>query len=136
MTRSLRRFFAVIVLCSLPAGVLANEPSSTLSVTPKFGQAPLAVRVTARVEPAKENRVMCLELDGENFYRSSCWDIDGGSAKTTQQVYQGLPAGAYEARLTIKRTNSESVVIRDSFCVLAGLGDVEAGCERPNSLQD
>lgn len=47
---------------------------------------------------------MCLVADGEGYYRSSCWDLPGEAAPhQTVITYPDLPAGRYEAVVTLER---------------------------------
>ena len=92
----------------------APEGSSRLSlaITPAIQPAPGTIQLTVRVASHKDNRQLCVAIEGDTgYYRSSCIALDAEQAPITHHVrYGGLPEGQYTAYAELK----------DSHQVLAG----------------
>lgn len=100
----MRLISAVIVflLMSMPAPI-------TVTVTPHFSHAPAYVRVTLIINHHPDNREACLVVEGENFFRSSCWQQAEGSPFQTIIEYKDLPAGHYVAQATLLRVGGKEI---------------------------
>jgi hypothetical protein len=68
-----------------------------LAVTPTFAFAPGATfRAKVQVQPQAENRLLVIELDGENYFRSTEFALAGASGpKTTWLDIPNVPPGDY-----------------------------------------
>ena len=71
--------------------------------------APATIPVTVAVEPGANNRTLIVEVDGDNYYRSSGKDLDGENERRFHTVeFRNLPAGRYALRA---RVMSKSAVL-------------------------
>lgn len=74
----------------------ANECMS-MQVSPRQALAPVNLRVSVRVEPDAENRVLTIVADSQEFYRSSQIQLEGDRAPKTFTIeYPHVPGGQYE----------------------------------------
>ena len=89
---------AIAAVCVFGAGHAATgEQPLTVSVSPLVAPAPGFVRVSARVAPSEENRVLEVSASSSEFGRSSEIQLDGIRAPRLSVVdYRDLPAGVYE----------------------------------------
>jgi hypothetical protein len=64
---------------------------------------PATVRILVAVEPDAENRVLLIEADGEQMYRSSELTLSGANEKRLHNVeFRNLPAGYYALRAQVR----------------------------------
>ena len=118
----------VVLLMMVLARPLSAESPITLTIYPHFSQAPATVRVAILIPRDPRNRQACVTIEGENYYRSSCWEHVGEGARYQTVIdYPDLPAGHYSAigelaRETVKegRTTVRTPVVE--FRVL-GMGE-------------
>ena len=75
----------------------------TIAVIPASCFAPCNIRVTLKVEPAKDNATVVLELGAPDseFYRRSDIEYDAQSARTRYITYEGIPEGTYTVLATL-----------------------------------
>jgi hypothetical protein len=60
--------------------------------------------------PHEYDRELIVEVDNGGFYRSSFIQLDGEAEPAVHTVmFKALPAGAYEIRVTLKRSDGEMV---------------------------
>ena len=64
-----------------------------LSITPHVCQEPCRVEITIRAEAPSEKQRVCVGLESEGWYRSSCWPSRGEKTHTT--TIKNIPAGEY-----------------------------------------
>ena len=68
-----------------------------------FFSAPATIPITIAVEPSADNRVLVVEADSEDYYRSSAIELDGENEKRLHSVWlKSLPAGEYVVRAQVK----------------------------------
>ena len=71
--------------------------------------APATIPVTVAVEPGANNRALIVEVDGDNYFRSSGKDLDGENERRFHTLeFTNLPAGRYALRA---RVMSKSAVL-------------------------
>ena len=71
--------------------------------------APATIPVTVAVEPGANNRSLIVEVDGDDYFRSSGKDLDGENEKRFHTLeFTNLPAGRYALRA---RVMSKSTVL-------------------------
>lgn len=132
MRNMMLRALVYLLLCAAPA-----YGADSVNASPKFGRAPQDVRITVKVDNDEANRAVRIEADG-TAYRSSAWEIDGSSRRTTEVWFKSLPAGRYTITLTVLKADGRQVVKTDRICILGGLRDGNEGCEQgsdgPDSL--
>jgi hypothetical protein len=83
---------------------LSADSPVTLTIYPRFSQAPATVRVSILIPRDPRNRQACVTIEGENYYRSSCWEHVGEGARyQTVIYYPDLPAGHYSGVVELVR---------------------------------
>jgi hypothetical protein len=68
-----------------------------------------------------KNRSLVWEVDGPSYYRSSTLQLNGASSPRSYFfMMRELPAGEFEVRAMVKRTDSTTVTDRASIRVVGG----------------
>ena len=92
-----------LVILQLVFGLL--KPASVeVKTNPSVCLSPCRhLTVTVRVEPNDLNRYVDVAVNGEDYYRSSAFQLDGASAPKTLPPFEfkDIPAGEYEVSATI-----------------------------------
>src|SRR5579862_5587048 len=102
MKNALRIFATAVVLVG-GAKTLDAGQRVELRVSPLVAFAPADVNVRAMVEADSANRSMLIEVDSNDFYRSSEIQLDGErAARTNVFSFRDLPSGLYELRATVR----------------------------------
>lgn len=64
--------------------------------------APATVPITVAVEPGAQNRLLVVEVDSDDYFRSSGVELDGDKEKRLHSVeFKSLPAGEYTLRAQV-----------------------------------
>ena len=64
--------------------------------------APATVPITVAVEPGAQNRMLIVEADGDDYFRSSGVELAGEKEKRLHSVeFKSLPAGQYTIRAQV-----------------------------------
>jgi hypothetical protein len=85
-------FLTVTVTTAVDAGECL-----TMRVSPRQALAPVNLRVSVRIEPNADNRVLVIVADSPEFYRSSSIQLEGDQAPRTVNIqYPNVPSGEYE----------------------------------------
>jgi hypothetical protein len=97
----------------------ANECMS-MKVSPRQALAPVNLRVSVRIEPDAENRVLTIVADSPQFYRSSQIALEGDRAPKTFTIeYPNVPGGQYEVTSVLfNSTGRERATIRQTAHVV------------------
>jgi hypothetical protein len=97
----------------------ANECMS-MKVSPRQALAPVNLRVSVRVEPNAENRVLTIVADSPQFYRSSQIPLEGDRAPKTFTIeYPNVPGGQYEVTSVLFNSiGRERATIRETAHVV------------------
>jgi hypothetical protein len=105
---------AKLVLLILAAlALLATSPLDAgerlaLRVAPAIAFAPATLVVDAVAERDPANRVLQIQVESEDYYRSSRVQLDGDQApRTTTVRYENIPAGTYDVRVTLLGPGTE-----------------------------
>ena len=108
-------FFVVIAVTKSDA----NECMS-MKVSPRQALAPVNLRVSVRVEPNAENRVLTIVADSPQFYRSSQIPLEGDRAPKTFTIeYPNVPGGQYEVTSVLFNSiGRERATIRETAHVV------------------
>lgn len=116
-----------LVLVSLAAARTgAGRDEASVKVRPAFSPAPATLRVTAVVDTDERNRDLTIEIDSEDFYRSSTTPLQGESgAHVIDMTFRAVPEGDYEIRSTIVRSDG-SRITRSSRALVGLLPDGSA----------
>lgn len=85
----------------------------TLRLTPRFVSAPGYLRSLIRVTPNAANRVLRVEIDSAEYYRSSDVQLDGASAPTSHFMdWKAVPAGKYDLIVSVLDPSGDARVVR------------------------
>jgi hypothetical protein len=100
----------VLLLLALVAISSARaEELVSIRVTPQFCVEGSNVRIVVRIEPHDENRLLKIEADSANFFRSSSIQLSGARAPLEHLLLlREVPSGTYEVRATVTREDDES----------------------------
>ena len=86
-----------------------------------FFAAPATIPVMVAVEPSANNRMLVVEADSEDYYRSSAIELDGEKEKRLHSVeLRSLPAGDYVVRAQVK-SKSEVLATASQDLVVTGM---------------
>jgi hypothetical protein len=91
-----------------------------MKVSPRQALAPVNLRVSVRIEPDAENRVLTIVADSPQFYRSSQIALEGDRAPKTFTIeYPNVPGGQYEVTSVLfNSTGRERATIRQTAHVV------------------
>ena len=98
-------FVTAIMLLVGPPGAPRTPAKQVVEIIVRghFFSAPATVPITIAVEPAANNRVLVVEADSDDYYRSSSIELDGDKEKRLHSVeLRSLPAGEYVVRAQVK----------------------------------
>ena len=98
-------FVTAIMLLVGPPGAPRTPAKQVVEIIVRghFFSAPATVPITIAVEPAADNRVLVVEADSDDYYRSSSIELDGDKEKRLHSVeLRSLPAGEYVVRAQVK----------------------------------
>jgi hypothetical protein len=89
---------------TLLALLLALLPDISLKVTPPHqGFAPATITVQVRLIPVDTDRLLCVTVDGTDYYADSDTTMEGASSPKLYPVvwYRDLPAGEYRIKASV-----------------------------------
>jgi hypothetical protein len=93
----------ILGLITLTSPYLPAKEIVEITIRGHFYPAPATVPITIAVEPGENNRALTVEMDSDDFYRSSTIDLDGKNEKRLHMVeFRSLPAGAYVVRAEVR----------------------------------
>jgi hypothetical protein len=96
MTRKASWLISLSFLTMTVASAVDAGECLTMKVAPKQALAPVNLRVSVRIEPDADNRVLMIVADSPEFYRSSSIPLEGDRAPKTFTIeYPNVPGGAY-----------------------------------------
>jgi len=114
--------------CLLVTGITAADAGESLSmkVSPRQALAPVNLRVSVRIEPDADNRVLMIVADSPLFYRSSQIQLEGEHApKTFSLEYPNVPGGEYEiTSVLVNSMGKQRAMAHQTARVVALGGDV------------
>jgi hypothetical protein len=95
-----------------------------LKVNPSIATSPGAVRARVSVDPHADNESLEIVADSLSFYRSSTITLDGElAARSYTMIFERLPAGEYEIRAAVERSDGTSLVEVLPVTILKRKGD-------------
>jgi hypothetical protein len=98
MASSRRVLPAVIVLL----GVGPVPPDLSVRASPAYGTGPCDVRISVRVAPNDENRLLRVAIDSGAYYRSSDFTLPGAAASERHLLsWRAVPSGRYLVTVTL-----------------------------------
>jgi hypothetical protein len=97
---------------------VAADTPLTLRVHPRFAPELGAVQVTAIVRPHPDNRVLVIEAECDNYYRSSEMQLDGENARRAHVLtLSNLPSGSCELTAKLRSGHDERGRASGNFMV-------------------
>jgi hypothetical protein len=101
------RFWHLTLLFSmLVVPTARGEEPPSVRVTPQFCLEGCDIRVTVRIQPDAQNRLLTIEADSAVYFRSSEIQLSGDSAPLLHTLMlHSPPSGRYVVRATIVRAN-------------------------------
>ena len=97
----------IILFSLLCAPLLSADEPITLSLDPMFGNEPLQVHATVRIDPHYLNYEVCVEWKGEPQEGRGCWSLSGQyDHRTHFYDIKNLPAGEYTVTARLYRVRS------------------------------
>jgi hypothetical protein len=104
-TRRVRTW--LIVLFGVLVAPLAHVGEAlTIDITPRVCLEGANVRVTVRVDPDPDNRILLIEADSVGFFLSSEIQLNGERAPLLHTLFlRSLPSGSYVVRATVTHTD-------------------------------
>lgn len=84
--------------------------------------APATLRITVKVEPQADNRMVRIIIDdGENYFRSTDLPLNGDKAVKTQQLFfPHIPPGDYDITATLYDNHNEIVKLERGIAHVIG----------------
>jgi hypothetical protein len=119
--RDVKKAFGICGLLGLMVLPADGGQGLSVKVSPVKSFAPSSLRVIARIEPSITNRSLTLIADGENFYRSSAFPLEGDQApKIIDMQFPNLPSGEYRIVAVVTDAGGhERAVAHDAATVLS-----------------
>ena len=109
-----------IFLTSIPA---VAEDAISIRVRPNVTQARGNAQLHVLVARDEMNRSLTWEVDGPSYYRSSTFQLNGAdSPRSFVFVVREIPAGEFEVRATVTRSDSSVAIDRSTIRVIGGPG--------------
>ena len=93
----------ILGLTTLTSPYVPAKEVVEITIRGHFYPAPATVPITIAVEPGEDNRALTVEMDSDDFYRSSTLELDGKNEKRLHMVeFKSLPPGDYVVRAQVK----------------------------------
>jgi hypothetical protein len=108
-----------------------KDAQLAISAYPRVLMSGQAVQLTWRIEPDPLNREFCVAVEGWRTFCQTAFDH-----RIYQQLLDGVPAGRYTVRLTVKRENGTTVQTTTDICVASAefsCGETEPSGGSPES---
>ena len=108
-----RTTFVTVIILALGSLTASRSPAKELveiTVRGHYFAAPATVPITVAVEPGASNRLLVVEADSDDYFRSSAVELDGENEKRLHRVeFKSLPEGQYVLRARVL-SKSEAVL--------------------------
>ena len=117
MRMLLNRIGLCVLIVAMGWPAAAGE-ALTARVIAGSGLARTDVVIQALIQPDGRNRAVSFEIDSDMYYTRSVAELEGARAARVKEVmFQNVPAGAYEVRVTLLGADGERgrVVARFTF---------------------
>lgn len=107
-------------LTAIPVGA---DDAISIRVRPSVTQARGNAQLHVLVARDEMNRSLTWEVDGPTFYRSSTFELDGAaSPRSFVFMIREIPAGEFEVRAIVKRSDSSIATDTSTIRVIGGPG--------------
>lgn len=92
-----------------------------LSVMPRIATAPATVKVIAQIDRDPDNRLLVVEADSGEYFRSSAIQLDGVDAARSHELwFRGLPPGDYEITAAVEDDHGKTIRVTTTATILGG----------------
>ena len=101
-------------------GASAHQPIE-IRLLGRYYMEPATVQVTVAIEPDANNRVLHIEADGEQMFRSSDVTLAGDTDKRLHTIqFKNLAAGSYTLRAEVLSSSEDVIAMAEQELVVAG----------------
>jgi hypothetical protein len=117
------RFLGLALAAGVFAGSMQTSAGEAISITvrPSVTNYRGSAQLKVLVARDDKNRSLVWEIDGPDYYRSSSFELNGASAPRTYLfIARELPAGEFEVRATVTRSDRTVVRDRSAITVIGG----------------
>jgi hypothetical protein len=112
---------AVLAIAAATSALPARELVE-IRLRGHYYSAPATVSIMIAVEPGEQNRMLIVEADSDNYFRSSAVELDGENEKRLHSVeFRSLPEGEYTIRALVR---SKSQVLASAVGGLIVTGSI------------
>ena len=121
-----RAAIAIVTTSLLLAATASIDAGAklTLRVTPNVSSAPSTVVVRAIIPKDAANRVLSIDADSGEFYRSSEIQLDGERAPLVTEVQlKNLPSGEYTVVARLSDQMGHQTTVKQTVLILSRLGE-------------
>jgi hypothetical protein len=119
----MKRCFGLMLAAGILGGSMNTGADDAISITVRPAVATYGGNAQLRVLVARNemNRSLVWEVDGPNYYRLSSMELQGAAAARSYFfTVRDLPAGEFEVRATVKRTDHSEMSDRRTIRVVGG----------------
>ncbi len=111
--------WSVLLLALLSLGNAPSDPPVKITLYPKIAQAPATVHLKVIVERHPENRLVTIEIDGENYYQAGERPIEGDAGQRVwDEWWLDLPCGSYAVTVVLHRADRTTHRARETTKIL------------------
>jgi hypothetical protein len=121
----MNRYLGLAMAVGILTGSMHTSADEAISITVRPAVTTYRGSAQLKVLVARDdkNRSLLWEIDGPNYYRSSSIDLDGAAAPRSYFfLMRELPAGEFEVRATVTRSDQSKVGDRSTIRVVGGPG--------------
>ena len=119
----MKRLLVLAIWTGIVAGSMHASADEPISITVRPSVATYHGSARSKVLVARDvrNRLLVWEVDGPGYYRSSSIELDGASSPRSYFfIVRELPAGEFEVRATVKRSDNSQATDRRGIKVVGG----------------
>ena len=109
---------AIIPVLLLLAAATLSAQRVDIRLQGRFYSAPATVRIVVSVEPDATNRVLRIEADGEQMFRSTELSLTDGAVQRLYTIeFKNLPAGNYTVRAEVLSSSTRVAHAQEELIV-------------------
>jgi hypothetical protein len=119
----MKRLLGLAIWTGIVAGSMQAGADAPISITVRPSVATYHGNAMSKVLVSRDerNRLLVWEVDGPGYYRSSAIELDGAAAPRSYLfMAKELPAGEFEVRATVKRSDRSHSTDRRGIRVVGG----------------
>ena len=118
----MKGYFGLLVACGVLAGSMVGaDEAISITVRPAVATVNGNAQLKVLVARNERNRALVWEIDGPNYYRSSEMELAGAaSPRSYFFLMRNLPAGEFEVRASVRRSDNSVAMDRGIIRVVGG----------------